>query len=317
MSLGSQREQDREVMPGTVAFGLVLPMFERPVDGMKPTWAEIRAEVERAEELGFDTVWTADEIVWRFPEWPGPRGWWECLTMTGAVAAYSSTLQVGTWVMSALHHNPGMVVSAAETLDEISGGRFVLGLGAGHPGGGAKEFGYPADKTVSRYAEALEIIVPLLRGKTVTFNGEFHCADGAEVLPRGPRPGQIPLMLGGHSPRTMTLAATYADTWSAFATTSSLPGAFVTMIEQLDKICEGIGRDPASIARSVGVFVEPGDAKLAEAIGFGVGITGSTDQITETIAGFADVGVTRVEIFPYPNTIETLERLTAVLGALA
>lgn len=303
-------------MSGGVAFGLVLPMFERPVDGVKPTWAEISAQAERAEELGFDTVWTADEIVWRFPDWPGPRGWWECLTMTGAVVASTSTIQVGTWVMSALHRNPGMVVSAAETLDEISGGRFVLGLGAGHLGGGAKDFGYPPDKTVSRYAEALEIIVPLLRGESVTFKGEFHHADGAEVRPRGPRPGQVPLMLGGHSPRTMTLAATHADTWSAFATTSSLPGAFGTMIEQLDRICEGINRDPASIGRSVGVFVEPGDAKLAEAIGFGVAIAGSTDQITETIAGFADVGVTRVEIVPYPNTIDTLEQLAPVLAAL-
>jgi len=236
--------------------------------------------------------------------------------MTGAVAASTSTVQVGTWVMSALHHNPGMVASAAETLDEISGGRFVLGLGAGHLGGGAKDFGYPADRTVSRYAEALEIIVPLLRGESVTFTGEFHRADGAEVLPRGPRPGRVPLMLGGHSPRTMGLAARHADTWSAFATTSSLPEAFAPMTQQLDRICSGIGRDPASIGRSVGVFVEPGNAHAAEALGFGVGITGSTDQIAETLAGFASVGVTRVEIFPYPNTIDTLEQLAAVLAAL-
>jgi alkanesulfonate monooxygenase SsuD/methylene tetrahydromethanopterin reductase-like flavin-dependent oxidoreductase (luciferase family) len=175
-------------------------------------------------------------------------------------------------VMSALHHNPGMIASAAETLDEICGGRFVLGLGAGHAGGGAKEFGYPADRTVSRYAEALEIIVPLLRGDSVSFTGQFHRAQGAEVLPRGPRPGRIPLMLGGHAPRTMGLAARHADTWSAFATTSSLPETFRPMTAQLDQICEGIGRDPASIGRSVGVIVEPGDEKVAEALGFGVAI---------------------------------------------
>jgi alkanesulfonate monooxygenase SsuD/methylene tetrahydromethanopterin reductase-like flavin-dependent oxidoreductase (luciferase family) len=114
----------------------------------------------------------------------------------------------------------------------------------------------------------------------------------------------------------MKLAATYADTWSAFATTSSLPSAFTAMIQQLERICEGIDRDPASIGRSVGVFVEPGDAKLGEALGFGVAITGSTDQIIETISGFADAGVTRVEIFPYPNTIDTLEQLAAVIAAL-
>jgi len=297
-------------------FGLVLPMFEQPVDGSAPRWQEIAAMASQAETIGLDTVWTADEIVWRFPDWPGPRGWWECLSMTGAVAASTSTIQVGTWVLSALHRNPGMIASAAETLDEISRGRFVLGLGAGHLSGGAREFGYPADKTVSRYAESLEIVVPMLRGKAATFHGEFHRADGAEVLPHGPRPGQVPLMLGGHSPRTMTLAATHADTWSAFATTSSLPNAFAPLTEALGRICESIGRDPASIGRSVGVFVEPGDAKVTEGLGFGVGITGSVDQIIDTLAGFAEVGVTRVEIVPYPNTIETLETLNPVLSAL-
>jgi len=303
-------------MGGGLAFGLVLPMFERPIDGSKPAWAEIRAMAGRAEELGFDTVWTADEIVWRVPDWPGPRGWWECLTMTGAVAASTTTVQVGTWVMSALHHNAGMVASAAETLDEISHGRFVLGLGAGHGGAGAEAFGYPTDRIVSRYAEALQIIVPMLRGETVTFSGRFHEAKGAEVSPHGPRPGRVPLMLGGHSSRTMGLAARYADTWSAFATSSSLPETFRPMTAELDRICEGIGRDSSTIGRSVGVIVEPGDANVAEALGFGVAITGSTDRIAETLSGFADVGVTRLEIFPYPNAIETLERLSPVLAAV-
>ena len=298
-----------------LGLGLVLPLLERPVDADGPRWSEIAAMASRAEAMGFDTVWTVDEIVWRLPEWPGPRGWWECLTMTGAVAASTSSIQVGTWVMSALHRNPGMIASAAETLDEISDGRFVLGLGAGH-GGGADEFGYPTDRTVSRYAEALEIVVPMLRGETVTFEGEFHRAEGAEVLPRGPRPGQVPLMLGGHSPRTMTLAATHADTWSAYATTSSLPSAFAPLTAALDRICESIGRDPASIGRSVGVFVEPGDAKVAESLGFGVGITGSNEHIIETLAEFASTGVTRVEIYPQPNTLATLELLEPVLSAL-
>jgi alkanesulfonate monooxygenase SsuD/methylene tetrahydromethanopterin reductase-like flavin-dependent oxidoreductase (luciferase family) len=302
-------------MSSGVAYGLVLPVGEWP-SAKRPSWAEISALVRRAEELGFDTVWTADEIVWRDPDGSNPRGFWECLTMTGAVAASRSTVQVGTWVISALQHNPGMVVKAAETLDEITGGRFVLGLGSGHPAGGANAFGFPQDKTVSRYAEALEIIVPLLRGQPVTFNGEFHHATGAEVLPRGPRPGKIPLMLGGLSPRTMALATTHADIWSAYARESSLPGAFKEMIAQLDRICEGAGRDPATLGRSIGVFVEPGEAKRAEANDLGVAISGSTDQITETLAGFADVGVTRVEIVPYPHTLDTLDQLAPVLAAL-
>ena len=165
----------------------------------------------RAEELGADTVWLADEILSR----------------------------------------------AAESLDEISGGRFILGLGAGH-GGGATSFGFDTDRAVPRYLEALEILVPLLRGdEPVTFAGEFHRATDAEVRPRGPRAGRVPLMMGGHSPKTMTAAARHADIWSAYATTSSLPQAFAPMTEQLDQICVSIDRDPASIGRSIGVFVEP------------------------------------------------------------
>ena len=217
--------------------------------------------------------------------------------------------------MSALQHNPGMVVRAAETLDEISSGRFVLGLGAGH-GGGAVAFGYPADKTISRYIESLEIVVSLLRGTSeVTFEGEFHHVTAAEVRPRGPRPGRIPLMMGGHSTRTMTAAAKHADIWSAYATTSSLPEAFAALTEELERICEGIGRDPSTIGRSVGVFVEPGDAKAAEAAGMGVAISGSVDQITDTVARFSDVGVTRVELMPWPSTIATLEQLEPVFAA--
>jgi alkanesulfonate monooxygenase SsuD/methylene tetrahydromethanopterin reductase-like flavin-dependent oxidoreductase (luciferase family) len=270
----------------------------------------------RAEELGADTVWLADEILWRVPDWPVPVGWWDCLTMAGAVAASTTKVNVGTWVMSAVQHNPGMVVRAAESLDEISGGRFVLGLGAGHAGG-ATAFGFATTATVARYLEALEILVPLLRGKpAVTFEGEYHRATDAEVRPRGPRPGRVPLMMAGHAAKTMTAAATHADTWSAYATTSSLPDAFAPMTKQLDKICAAIQRDPASIGRSVGVFVEPGRSGLAAALDLGVAITGSIDQITETVAGFADVGVTRVEIHPLPHTVEALEQLAPVFAAL-
>jgi alkanesulfonate monooxygenase SsuD/methylene tetrahydromethanopterin reductase-like flavin-dependent oxidoreductase (luciferase family) len=236
--------------------------------------------------------------------------------MAGAVAASTSSVTVGTWVMSAVQHQPCMMVRAAEALHEISGGRFVLGLGAGHAGG-ATAFGFQTDRTVSRYLEALEIIVPLLRGKDpVTFEGPIHRATDAMVRPRGPRAGRVPLMLGGHAPRTMAAAATHADTWSAFATSSSFPEAFRAMTAEPDRICESIGRGRASIGRSVGVIVEPGPERTAEKTGFGVPITGSVEQITDAIAGFPDVGVTRVEIRPWPQTIDALDQRAPVFEKL-
>ena len=113
--------------------GLVLPMGDTFVDGATARWVDIRDLALRAEELGFDTVWTADELLWRPPDGK-PQGWWEGVAMTGAVAAATSRVKVGTWILSALHRNPGITAKAVETLDEISGGRFVFGLGSGHAG---------------------------------------------------------------------------------------------------------------------------------------------------------------------------------------
>jgi alkanesulfonate monooxygenase SsuD/methylene tetrahydromethanopterin reductase-like flavin-dependent oxidoreductase (luciferase family) len=291
-------------------------MLERPVEGIAPRWTDMLAITRAAEDFGADTVWLGDEILWTDPDWPGSRGWWDCLTVAGALAAATTTIRIGSWVMSALQHKPGMVVRAAEAVDEISGGRFVLGLGAGH-GGGATEMGFATDHKVARYLEALEIIVPLLRGtEPVTFEGEYYTGENLIVRPRGPRPGGIPLMMGGHATKTMTAAARHADIWSAFATTSSQPDAFRDMTRRLDQICEEVGREPASIERSVGAVVEVGTGRAAEELGLGVAITGSIDQIIETVAGFRDVGVTRVEIMPWPPTLDSVEHLEPLFAHL-
>jgi alkanesulfonate monooxygenase SsuD/methylene tetrahydromethanopterin reductase-like flavin-dependent oxidoreductase (luciferase family) len=165
-----------------MGIGLVLPMVEAPQSGEKPRWATIKSIAQRAEDMGFDTVWVADELLWRVPDWPGPRGWWECVSVAGAVAASTTTIGVGSWVLSALHRNPGLTVKVAETLDEISDGRFVLGLGAGHAGDQGATFGYPDDKTVSRYEAALEIIVP----RTARRNGVPRRSVSPGALPRDP-----------------------------------------------------------------------------------------------------------------------------------
>ena len=111
--------------------GVVLPIAQYGPDRVTPRWAEIRDIALTCEAAGFDTIWTPDELLWRSDDRP-PVGCWEGISMAGAVAAVTSRCTVGTWVMSALHRNPGIIAKAAETLDEISGGRFLCGLGAGH-----------------------------------------------------------------------------------------------------------------------------------------------------------------------------------------
>jgi alkanesulfonate monooxygenase SsuD/methylene tetrahydromethanopterin reductase-like flavin-dependent oxidoreductase (luciferase family) len=202
------------------------------------------------------------------------------------------------------------------TLDEISGGRFLFGFGSGHAGKQGEKFGYPLDHTIGRYEEALQIIVPLLREGRVDFAGEYHRAVNLEQLPPGPRPGRIPIMLGAHQPRTLRLAVQHADIWSDFARESSLPDAFQPVIAQLDAICDELGRDRASLGRSIGVIVEALDQHDAEDTGLGVPIAGSAEEIAATMRVFADMGVTRIELMLWPNTPASLEAVAPVLQLL-
>ena len=236
--------------------------------------------------------------------------------MAGAVAANTTTIGVGTWVLSALHRNPALTAKVAHTLDEVCGGRLLLGFGSGHGGDQAEAFGYPSDWTVSRYAEALDVVVPALRGETVTYQGKFHQTSDLEILPLGPRGGAIPLMLAGHGPRTMRLAAQHGDIWSGFATESSQPGWFLPMLERLDEACEAVGRDPDSIGKSIGVFVEPGNEPSAEEAGWGIPISGTPAEIAEAAARFAEMGVTRLEFMVWPGTDESFDAVEEALVLL-
>ena len=303
-------------MTRPMQIGLVLPQLQEPKSGEIPSWETIRGMAQRAEELGFDTVWVADELLWDFEEWGGPRGFWECAALAGAVAASTTHIGIGTWVLSALHRNAGLTAKTVATLDEISGGRFLFGFGSGHAGKQGEMFGYPLDHTVGRYEEALQVIVPLLREGHADFSGEYHRAVKLAQLPAGPRSTSVPIMLGAHQARTMRLAVQHADIWSDFARESSLPEAFEEVIALADATCAEQGRDPASLGRSIGVIVEPLDVHEAEEIGLGVPIAGSPEEIATRLRTFPEMGVTRIELFLWPNTPASLEAVAPVLQML-
>ncbi len=298
----------------SIELGLVLPMEEAWTDGSTPRWVEIRELAIRAEAMGFDTVWIPDELLWR-PAEGQTRGWWECVAMTGAVAAATSRVKVGTWVLSALHRNPGITAKAVETLDEISGGRFVLGLGSGHAGRQAHAFGLPEDHVIGRFEEAVEIIVPLLRTGRADFEGTYHAARELEQRPVGPRPGQIPIMMGAKGPKMLRLAALRADIWSWYVEERSDLAEFAPRLAALEAACLEAGRDPASIGRSAGIIVEPTDVTgAAEALAMPV--RGSAEEIADELRTFRDGGFTQIEILLWPRTLAALEAMALVLELL-
>ncbi|HYL39902.1 MAG TPA: LLM class flavin-dependent oxidoreductase [Candidatus Binatus sp.] len=295
----------------TLEIGLVLPLGDSFVDGATIRWTEIRDLARRAEEIGFDTVWTADELLWR-PEGGRTQGWWECVAMTGAVAASTSPIKIGTWIMSALHHNPGIMAKAVETLDEISGGRFVFGLGAGHAGAQGHAFGLPEDRTVGRFEEALEIILPLLREGRADFEGTFHAARDLEHRPVGPRPGAIPIMIGAKGPRMLRLAALHADIWSWFVEERSDLTEFGPRLAALEAACTDVGRDPATIGRSAGIVIEPTSITAADNV-LGLPIRGSAAEIAQALMAFHAAGFDHLEVIPWPSTIAALDAMAPVL----
>jgi len=298
----------------SIEVGLVLPIEEAWTDGSTPRWVEIREFALRAEAIGFDTVWVPDELLWRPAAGP-VTGWWESVAMAGAVAAATSQIKVGTWVLSALHRNPGITAKAVETLDEISGGRFVLGLGSGHAGGQAHAFGLPEDHVHGRFEEAIEIIVPLLRRGRADFQGTFHAARDLEQRPVGPRPGLIPIMIGAKGPKMLRLAALHADAWSWYAEERSDIEEFGPRLDALEAMCVELGRDPATIGKSAGILVEPTSVTGAAEV-LAVPIRGSSEQIADGIRTFRDRGFTQVEILLWPRTLAALEAMAPVLELL-
>lgn len=292
--------------------GLVLVTGETKAVGTA-RWTDLRAMANVAEEMGLDTVWVIDELLWRREGHP-PDGYWDGVAMAGAVAASTSRIQVGTWILSALHRNPGITAKVVETIDEISGGRFIFGLGAGHSWPGqAHAFGLPEDHIHARFEEALQIIVPLLRDGRVDFEGTYHAARDLEHRPLGPRPGRIPLMIGGHGPKMLRLAATHADIWSAYAEERNDLEEFGPRLAAFESACADVGRDPATIGRSAGISIAPAGVG-ADDDPPGSAVRGGADEIAAALLGFGDAGFTQVEFIVQPQTVAALEALAPVVA---
>jgi len=291
--------------------GLVLPLMQEGPERVTRRWPEIRAIAQRAETLGFDTLWVPDELLWRAGAGEAPRGCWDGVSMLGAVAATTTTIPVGSWVLSALHRNAGIIAKTAETLDEISGGRFIFGLGAGHEWPGqAKAFGLPETEIFARFDEALAVIVPLIRTGHADAHGRFHSAHDLPQAPRGPRPGAIPLWIGGNGPRGQRHAARHADVYSCYVEERAVPDEIAPRIRSFETICGDEGRDPATVGRSVGVSVDP-----TQPAGWRPSVlSGTPREIADGLLAFRDAGVTRAELMFGPGTLAAVDALGETLA---
>ncbi|HEY2917067.1 MAG TPA: LLM class flavin-dependent oxidoreductase [Candidatus Limnocylindrales bacterium] len=298
-----------------IRVGIQLPEVEREV-----RWPEYLAMARLAEDAGFDSLWLGDHLLYR---WAGreARGPWEAWTMLAAIAASTSRIRLGPLVASTAFHAPAMLAKLAATVDEVSGGRLVLGLGAGWNETEFAAFGFPFDHRIDRFEEAFTIIRTLLRDGRIDFDGQYFQARDCELLPRPARAGGPPLLIGSSGPRMLRITMPFADAWNVwYADTGNTPAGTLPFLARLDEACREVGRDPADITRTVAVHVRlsggegrvMGDSKRAAI----VPVEGSPEAIAEALRGYAAIGVDEVQLVVDPITLGAIEALAPMLEAL-
>lgn len=290
--------------------GLLVYLANDREDNSPRTYDEVRDVARQAEADGFDSIWLADHLLYRYPGEP-TRGIWETWTVLAALAEATERVEIGTLVLCNSFRNPAIVAKMATTADEVSGGRLILGIGAGWNEPEYRAFGLPFDHRVARFEEALQIIVPLLRTGRVDFAGQYYQARDCEDVPRGPRPAGPPLLVGGEGPRMLKLAAQHADFWN-----TGYMGPPETMAEPLARIeaaCREVGRDPATLGITALIGLWFPDLKPARPSFFDKPLTGTPSEIAAAMRGYAELGVPHIMFQCEPYTSETRKRLTEAL----
>jgi probable F420-dependent oxidoreductase len=281
--------------------GLMLPLAEDETGG----FADLRAMAIAAEESGLDSVWGADHLVFR--EGDETTGIHESWTVLTAIAAVTSRVEIGPLVLAMPFRNPALIAKMAAELDDVSGGRLVLGLGCGWHQPEFDAFGYPFDHRVSRFSEGLEILVPLLSGERVTVEGRYHRAVDAELRPGPIRAGGPPILIAGKQPRMLSLVARWADQWNA--AWYGHPDAADELRERranLHTALAAAGRDPATLQITVGIFVA---FEGASADAPRRAIRGSLDEVAAALTGYANLGVAHLIAHVFPRTPEAVRKL--------
>ncbi|HET9848070.1 MAG TPA: LLM class flavin-dependent oxidoreductase [Candidatus Dormibacteraeota bacterium] len=293
--------------------GFQLPEVERKV-----RWPELAAMARLGEDMGFDSIWVGDHLLYRDDEY-GARGPWEAWTQLAGIAAVTRRIALGPLVASTSFHNPPMLAKLAGTVDEISGGRLILGLGAGWNEVEYTAFGFPFDRRISRFAEAFTIIRSLIREGRVDFQGEFYRARDCELVPRAR--SNMPFLIGSTGKRMLEIAVPYVDAWNAwYRQTGNQPEGVDPLRETVDAACRAAGRNPREVERTVAVLIEmpgsPGRKDIYESGQEVKPLRGNAEQIAEELRKYAGHGVGHVQLIVDPINEKSLEALAPVLEIL-
>jgi alkanesulfonate monooxygenase SsuD/methylene tetrahydromethanopterin reductase-like flavin-dependent oxidoreductase (luciferase family) len=294
-------------------------------------WRQVLEVSRAAVDVGFDSLWVSDHLLLestnaelrRRVGLPVPdateelaEGYMECFSTLAGLAAVLGTVQLGSFVASTRYRNPALLAKIADSIDSISDGRFVLGVGAGDAEEEHHRFGFPTDNRVSRFEEALVILRGLLTNGELTFNGAHYQARQARLFPRGPRKNGPPIMIGTFipRPRMQRLVVQYADIWNVFLGYGiASPEAAADASVVIDEACQRYGRDPASLKRTAAIRVVMPGGNYATGVGERP-LSGSPEQMAEVIARFADSGMEEIHCAIVPGTVSGVQDFARVIG---
>ena len=284
--------------------GLMLP--QAASDGAGGTWPEILGLAREAEDGGVDSLWVSDHFFYRAPDAAVGEedGGHEAWTLLSALAATTSRVLLGPLVLATSFRPAAILAKMAATLDDVSGGRFILGLGCGWHEPEYEAFGYPFDHRVGRFEEVLRIVGPLLRGERATAGGEWQGVRDAVLRPRPTH--KVPILVAAKGERMLRLTAEHADAWQT--AWFGLPDdRYRTRHDGLLAACAAVGRDPATLEVTVGMDVqrEPGGAatRLDRA------------AIVDAIAAWRAQGIDHLQINVGPATAETFGIVLEAIAA--
>ena len=298
-------------MAAPLSVGVQLPEVERDV-----RWPEIVSMARAVEEAGFDSIWVGDHLLYRGDGRP-ERGPWDAWTTLAALAASTERVRLGPLVACAAFHPPGILARMAASIDEVSRGRFVLGIGAGWNRTEFRAFGIPFGERASRFEEAFEIVRRLLAGERVTFQGRFTRVDDAVLLPE-PAP-RVPIMLGSNGDRLLGAALPHVDAWNTWYTDyGNTAEGFATLNERITRLAGKVGRPADEVARSACVLVvldpDAGERPVDEGV---VPLEGSPERIADGLRGLSEAGADEAILVLSPITEGSIRSMGEVLALLA
>lgn len=290
--------------------GVVLPISQDEGMAAAPAYPEIRAVALAAEAAGFDSLWIYDHLLFRFDgETTGTHEAW---TVLSAIAEATTRVQLGTIVMCTSFRNPALLAKMAATLDHVSEGRLILGVGCGWHDPEYEAFGYPTDHKVGRFEEAVSVIHALIREGRADLDGRWTQVRDAVLMP--PARPDIPILIAAKRPRMLELTARYANAWN-LAWFGRPNERLATVRADLLAACVAVGRDPATLDITVGINVRYPDLAIE---GFPVGtegeaLSGSIDEVAAGLAAYAELGVAHVIANVEPATPDAIERFATAM----